>query len=104
MSELETLQEAVGRDETQPPKFIRGQTDSPGGMRLSYSIDEYDLMVKRELLDLALDEFATLLNIAALDLTLGIEILHFAREQNENYRIRLGGAPEVYGEEPLLEE
>ena len=104
MTELEVLKESVGQDETQPPKYIRGQSDSAGGLRLSFSIDECDILVKRELPELILDEFANLLNIATLDLTLGIEILHFARELNENYRIRFGGASEVYGEEELLTE
>ena len=98
MSELEVVKEAVGQPPPPPKKFIKGQTDSPGGLRMSYSVDESGMFVKREMLDFILDEMATLLNIAALDLPLAIEILHFASERNEDYRFRLAGAPDVYGE------
>jgi hypothetical protein len=96
MSEFEQLKQV----EPEVPKttFLKGKAESPGGMRLVFSIDSSKVLSRPELLELILDEMTTLLNIAALDTSIGIDMLQMFRSTNESLQVALGGAPEVYQE------
>jgi hypothetical protein len=98
VSVVEGLKEVLPYDDPKKKVWLKGQADSPGGMRVMFSIDERLVLTPHELLDLIMSELATLLNFAALDDTIGIEMLHYFHDFNEGLRMKLGGAPEVFNE------
>lgn len=96
MDEVTKLKEAIPVEEKPKPKFLKGQADTPGGLRMMFSIDERYVLTRHSVLDLLLDEFATTLNLAAMNETIAIEMLNAMRQANESLIVRvMPAAPPV---------
>ncbi len=88
MGEVEKLREAVPMPEKPKIKYLRGEANTAWGLRMLFSIDESHVRARSKVLDLLLDEFATLFNIAAVDETMAINLLSEIRQMNEAFLSR----------------
>jgi hypothetical protein len=99
---LEEVKAVVGEPEGEKPKkkFLKGMAETPGDLRLAFSIPADRLREGQELdlLDRNLKEMARLLHLAALDDTIAIQLLGNLRQMNDTYCSALGHPTEIYPE------
>lgn len=69
--------------------YMKGRGDSPGGLRLVFSIDENEVQVTPALLDVLAGYMAMILNVACYDTDLLVEMMDTFRQLNDYYTGKL---------------
>ncbi len=96
---LEEVKAELPEAEKRPkPRFLKGMAETPGDMRLAFSIpeDRVPADVDLNLTERNLTEKSRLLHLAILDTSIGIGLLGTLRQMNDSYMVGLNHPTEIY--------